>query len=660
MKQESRFLTKSRFKLALECPTKLFYTDKKKEYPNKKLDDKFLEALANGGFQVGELAKYYFPGGVNIDELDYKTALEKTSTLLNEENVIIYEPAFQYRNLFIRADILVKRSKNISVYEVKAKSYDTNSDTLFKNNTVVSKWKPYVYDISFQKYVIEKAIPGFSIDAYLIFANKNSIASVEGLNQRFFLRKNEQGRTNIIVIGEINNETIGNEILARIPVNGIADGILNGPSFQDMPEKAFTEWIHFFADNYEKDLLIETSPTANCKECEFCTTMEEELSGLKSGFKECWKRKLKFTDEDFHKPSILDIWDFRKKDYYLSIGKYFQSDLSRVDLEGKTCKSSNKPGLSRVDRQELQINKSKTGDTTHYIDINGLREEVSTWIFPLHFIDFETCTVAIPFNKGRRPYEQIAFQFSHHVADKNGLIEHKGEWINVQQGKFPNFDFIRELKSQLDTDKGTVFRYAAHENTILNAIYNQLKNSNEIDKEPLCEWIKTISKSTNDSIEHWEGLRNMIDIRELILKYYFHPATNGSNSIKDVLPAILNESNFLKGKYSQAIYGSQIKSLNFKNQIWVEFDDKGKVRNPYKQLPNIFDNIDQIALDNMILDEEMNIQDGGTAMMAYAQMQFSQMKEDERKLIQAALLKYCELDTLAMVMICEALNDWIK
>ena len=50
------YLTKSRFKLAEECPTKLFYTGKK-DYPDKKGEDPFLAALAEGGFQVGELAK---------------------------------------------------------------------------------------------------------------------------------------------------------------------------------------------------------------------------------------------------------------------------------------------------------------------------------------------------------------------------------------------------------------------------------------------------------------------------------------------------------------------------------------------------------------------------------------------------------------------------
>ena len=32
--------------------------------------------------------------------------------------------------------------------------------------------------------------------------------------------------------------------------------------------------------------------------------------------------------------------------------------------------------------------------------------------------------VAIPFHEGRRPYEQIAFQFSHHVIREDGSVAH--------------------------------------------------------------------------------------------------------------------------------------------------------------------------------------------------------------------------------------------
>tara|TARA_R100000750_G_scaffold31783_1_gene20358 strand:- start:18656 stop:19018 length:363 start_codon:yes stop_codon:yes gene_type:complete len=119
-----RVLTKSRFKLGLECPNKLYYT-KKKEYADTKVSDTFLEALAEGGFQVEELARMHNPNGVLIEgnDWDYQLLWEQTQELLKQENVIIYEAAFLIDGLFIRTDILVKQGNNIELIEVKAWSF---------------------------------------------------------------------------------------------------------------------------------------------------------------------------------------------------------------------------------------------------------------------------------------------------------------------------------------------------------------------------------------------------------------------------------------------------------------------------------------------------------------------------------------------------------
>ena len=117
-----RYLTKSRYKLGLECPTKLYYTNKKKEYADVKLDDPFLMALANGGFQVEALARLEYSSGVLIEANggDYQNAIDQTNQLLKLEQCVIFEAAFLYDNLFIRTDILVKNGNQIQLIEVKA------------------------------------------------------------------------------------------------------------------------------------------------------------------------------------------------------------------------------------------------------------------------------------------------------------------------------------------------------------------------------------------------------------------------------------------------------------------------------------------------------------------------------------------------------------
>lgn len=51
--------------------------------------------------------------------------------------------------------------------------------------------------------------------------------------------------------------------------------------------------------------------------------------------------------------------------------------------------------------------------------------------------------------------------------------------------------------------------------------------------------------------------------------------------------------------------------------------------------------------------------EAGAAMTAYARVQFEEPEEVERQEIRSALLRYCELDTLAMAMIYEAWREWL-
>ena len=103
-----RYLTKSRFKLAVECPTKLFYTGKP-EYANTNNEDAFLAMLADGGFQVGELAKFMYPDGVEVTAKGVDDAIAETAERLKQHTVTLFEPAIVYEGFLVRVDVLVKR-----------------------------------------------------------------------------------------------------------------------------------------------------------------------------------------------------------------------------------------------------------------------------------------------------------------------------------------------------------------------------------------------------------------------------------------------------------------------------------------------------------------------------------------------------------------------
>lgn len=600
----------------MDCPTKLFYTGKRKEYANQSLDDPFLKALAEGGFQVGELAKCYYPEGIEIEGLDNESIWARTQEELKKENVTLFEAAIKFKNFFVRIDILKKTGNVVELIEVKAKSIDSNTQNNLwqkskKNqNKLNSKYTGYIYDVAFQAHVLKSAYPDFVVNSFLMCTNKDKLATVDGLNQKFLIKREGERKSTVVRIGDTSLAALGESILTKLDLNEavfkIHQGLEETEVFGDMK---FKEAAEFFADHYVRDEKIKPVVSKNCKGCEF----QSDDGELKSGFKECWKECHSLKDKDFEKPFHFNVW---RRPGSIPEERLFMEEIEMTDF---TVKAGDGDGLSWSQRQWLQIEKVKNGDETEYKDQDGINRAFATYKYPLHFIDFETCMTPIPFNKGRKPYEQIAFQFSHHIMYEDGTYEHAGEWIEVTPGKFPNFDFVRALKKQLEKDSGTIFRYSNHENTVLNQIFEQLVDSDEPDKVDLMTFIKSI---TYDRDEDWIGPRNMVDLLDIVIKFYFHPSTGGSNSIKYVLPAILKA--------------------------------QGKEGNPYKDLPPVFDQYDRETLDLLMQDED--IQDGGAALIAYRLMQFSVMSDEERRKIKEALLRYCKLDTEAMVWLFQYLK----
>jgi hypothetical protein len=195
----------------------------------------------------------------------------------------------------------------------------------------------------------------------------------------------------------------------------------------------------------------------------------------------------------------------------------------------------------------------------------------------------------------------------------------------------------------------------------LNHIVKQLAGSDEEDKDELLQFIRTITNyQLEGSKDKIHGPREMVDLCEMVLRFYYCPRMGGSVSIKYVLPAILNDSHYLKAKYSKPNYGTaEVVSLNFEKKSWVKILDNGVVSNPYNELPQIFSPQDLDRIE-YFLTEDDDLRNGGAAMMSYCMAQFSVMSVLERKRIEQALLRYCELDTLAMVMIVEYWMDIIR
>jgi len=654
--KQPRTLSKSRFVMGLKCPQKLVYASDCDTYRNLNDDNSFLKSLAEGGFQVGELAKAHFPGGHDVTTLNQADALAETAALLESGDVVIFEAAIQFENCFIRVDVLEKIGDRFRLHEVKAKSFDSTKERPFlkQDGMPNSHWEPYCYDVAFQKWVVKRAFPKYNVTANLMLVDKHAVCPIDGLNQCFRIVRDEK-RTTAQQVKPIPQSVLDAGLLKSIPVDDICDVIYSAESHGKRYRGRFvdlvTELSAVCAGRSEPAITM----LGDCKDCEFKRLNAEDT--LVSGFDTCLSHAFSTVKAQTGE-TVFDLWDYKKKDKLLSQGVISLVQLSEDDIGTEAHEASLAgQGVTRQQRQWMQVEKAKSQDNAVWLDKTAWRAEIDSWTYPLHFIDFETTRVALPFFRGQKPYQSIAFQFSHHEVDEQGHIRHADQFLCADASQNPNIAFVRALKQALGADVGTIFMYSPHENTTLRDILFEVWDAVEPDIEELKAFLMSLVRPSKDSARQWSPSRPMVDQLQLVKRFLYLPHTHGSNSLKYVLPAILNASDYLKSRYSQPIYGKgqTIPSLNLDERVWIKREHDGSVQNPYLALPNLVADLpadEQTALEGMEI-----IKEGGAALTAYSRLMYEDLMETQRGAIEKGLLEYCELDTLAMVFLHQGVLD---
>lgn len=600
-----KYLSKSDFKVAKTCATKLYY--KKNKYSSLNEENDYLSLLADGGFMIGKLAQLLFPEGYEI-EGNVTDSINLTEQIISSnENVVLFEPSIFVDNQLVRVDIFIKKGNDIEIIEVKSKSY--NSDDLalskvpnkkgkIKNYWLDVDFKPYLEDIAYQKKVVQDKFPQCNVKAYLMMPDKSKINQHEDLIKWFVLNK-RNGQTVVDFIGDEAN------------IKALQQNSFMGVECVDDEIQLIENDIAISSQLFKASILnnekIITPISIKCNSCEY--NIEDSS---KSGFIECWGSLSKPNPHILELGQLGNVNNHSGKtiDELISKGK---TSLFDIPLE---CVFKEKPYYNDRPFYQLKVDKEFL--------LNGFNDAIDNIQYPLHFIDFETCTMAVPFHKGMKPFQNVIFQWSCHTLHKDGRIEHS-EWLNVND-YYPNFEFARSLKAQIGSN-GTVLTWSSYENSQLRAIKRTLEESEEFDDE-LLAWLDSIIV-----IDKKDETNRILDMHDLAKFYYFHPLMGGRTSIKVVLPAVLQET---KNDTSKTLL--QQENLYQSNQ-------QGKLIDPYKLLE------ERIIEDTK--SQVIKVRNGGDAMFAYREMLYgiSRNNSDAKSAYSDALKKYCKLDTLAMVII---------
>jgi hypothetical protein len=202
-----------------------------------------------------------------------------------------------------------------------------------------------------------------------------------------------------------------------------------------------------------------------------------------------------------------------------------------------------------------------------------LEDELKAVAYPIHFLDFETMGPAIPRYTGTRPYQTVPFQWSDHILSTDGTLEHQ-EYL-CDEDKDPREEFTLTLLEALGSE-GTIVIYTTYEEGVIRELAEYLPRY----RGPL-----------------FRILDRFKDLHALIKKHYYHPAFQGSFSLKAVLPALLPAMGY----------------------------------------------------------ENLAIEEGSQASIEYLRMIDPATPSAEKARIKADLLTYCAHDTLAMLKIREDL-----
>lgn len=226
-----------------------------------------------------------------------------------------------------------------------------------------------------------------------------------------------------------------------------------------------------------------------------------------------------------------------------------------------------------------------------------------------------------------RPYEMSPFQWSCHSIEEPGAEPVHSEWLNVEP-EYPGFQLARTLMEQVGYS-GTLLMWSKYENTTLRNVLRLMEEGLYDDPE-LLAWLRHVVKRDKDDTGAF------VDMNALALKYYFHPVMKCRTSIKVTLPAVLAANSSRRTERWLEEFGPGIDLLRR--------DAQGRILNPYDYLPS-----------EELMEDAEKVKEGTAAMRAYEDMLFGLAREDagKREAYRRALLNYCKLDTLAMVIIWE-------
>ena len=549
------------------------------------------------------MARALFPHGlVPQKEAGESDSSATTRCLSGLSDGVIFEATFETAGVSARVDILEVTPSEVRVIEIKAKSYSSldGPDFFDKKGNLRTEWKEYIYDIAFQVFVVQLST-GRTATPILCLVDTAKTATNNSTFDKIRLRDRGNGDKS-----QLSSDYVGDASQLK------TDHVLAFVEVSEPVRMVMSEiesWVEALRGVVGSNHPPHVELSTLCRSCEYRTDDTE-----RNGFRDCWGELAKADNhvlDLYHasSPGTVDVVEECIKE-----GRVNLVDFPVTRIDGTKARGG---------RQIMQVEAATSG---RELFTDSLRSALRTAKFPLHFVDFETSRIPIPYHAGMRPYEQVIFQFSVHTieSETSESLVHR-EWINSED-VYPGLEFAKELRSAIG-ETGTVLVWSPFEQTAMRELAEQATRY-DLGQSDLVNWLL----HTRESVEN--GGR-VLDLLKVCEKSYCHPLMGGSLSVKKVLAAVWHENSQLR------------------DHPWFEkykkFDSAGNLLDPYESLGVVPYGFEA----EFAQVEAQVVREGVGAMRAYQEMLFGLHSSDSEFKMRTKkhLLQYCELDTAAMVIV---------
>ena len=186
-----------------------------------------------------------------------------------------------------------------------------------------------------------------------------------------------------------------------------------------------------------------------------------------------------------------------------------------------------------------------------YISKEHIARFLDSLNYPLYHFDFETFDTAVPIFDKSRPYQKMPFQYSLHIEQEDGSLEHRGF---LSEGGDPRPALLEQMKKDLEGVGDIIVFNKSFEISVMRKLAGDFPEHEE--------WLE-------------QAIGRVVDLADIFRKfYYYDKSQKGSYSIKKVLPAITGKS------YSELDIGNGADAsiLYFCSHIKMNIDGREKIR----------------------------------------------------------------------------------